>query len=58
MSSRAQQEQQAALGALAVFDDNQNGTKSHRSCMIRDDCFSKLKAFQAKSTEIDCEKFF
>lgn len=25
MSSRAQQEQQAALGALAVFDDNQNG---------------------------------
>jgi hypothetical protein len=37
MSSRAQQEQQAALGALAVFDDNQNGTKSHRSCMIRDD---------------------
>jgi hypothetical protein len=59
MSSPAQQEQlHAVLGALAVFDDNQNGIKSHRPCMLRDDCFTKLKAFQAKSTEIDCEKFY
>jgi hypothetical protein len=59
MSSQDQQEQlHAVLGALAVFDDDQNGIKSHRSCMLRDDCCTKLTAFQAKSTEIDCEKFY
>jgi len=34
MASRVQQEQEAIVGALAVFDDDQNGVSAPHACSL------------------------
>jgi hypothetical protein len=57
MSDRAKQEQHAVLGALAVFDDDQNGKEASRAINMLFCVVSHHKACQAILTGLDCEKF-